>query len=269
MNKYVLPSAAALLILVIGISSFTPVMAVSRISLVPYLQVTTIPEDDQLRQTGVMLLGLNNDGVAQTPSAEYPTDLMSQHKLVITLNGLLVATSGIVIACNVAEKDKEGLPPDVTSGKDITTGRQFPEENLKTVVQDVGWAFICKPRWKDDGGLSVGVLDVYFVGPRNAAFIADHILVVHVTYTQGRQVFYGTEIQDICVLGHFETTAAAAYSAVTKYYLLGTLKTPTALPEKHYLLTAGDPLGNFAGCEDAALAQRMLAGVFPFATALD
>lgn len=259
MNKYVLPSVATLLILVIGISSFTPVMAVSRITLVPYLQVVTIPEDDQLRQTGVMSLGVTPEG---NNGGTMYTDFMSQHKLLITLNGLLVPTSGIVIACNVAEKDKEALPPDRTTGKSPLDKRQFPRENLKTVLVDVADMFICKPRWKP-GGMSVGVLDVYYTGAAaDTAFIADHILIVHVTYTVGRQVFYGTEIQDICVLGWSMDTV----HTVTKVYY-------TADPRPGYPDIAHtsdthdlspDPLKGWSGCEELALYQRHLLSLDPF-----
>lgn len=242
MNKFVLPSTAAFLILVIAISSFMPAAAVARITLTPYLQVVTIPEDDQLRQTGIMSLN-----VAEVTGEAY-LDLMSQHKLLITLNGLLVSTTGLVIACNVAEKDKEAVSRDVTTGKTISKNRQFPQENLKTTLIDVAQYFVCKPRWKP-GGLSVGVLDVYYTGPLTADFIADHILVVHVTYTVGRQIFYGTEMQDICVLG--KAVTGATVSMVSK-----------SNGDDHYLVD--DALGTYASCEEAALAQRAQLGVAPF-----
>lgn len=234
MNKYVLPSVAAFLILVIAFSSYTPAMAVTRITLAPSLTVVTIPEDDQLRQTGVMLLGM-----AMGP-ASGATDFLAQFKLVISINGVLVPTSGLTIACNVAEKDKITNPPDVTTGKTPTRNRQFPRELMETSLVDVADFFVCKPRWKP-GGYSVGVLDVYYIGAAaDPAFIADHILVVHVTYTVGRQVFYGTEIQDICVLGwsmQAATTSELLYPGETKYYI-------------------PDPLTGWAGCEELALYQR-------------
>jgi hypothetical protein len=231
-----------MLILVIAVSSFMPAAAVARIAVAPYLQVVTIPEDDQLRQTGIMSLN-----VAAVPGVAY-LDLMSQHKLLITLNGLLVSTTGLTIACNVAEKDKAAVPRDVTTGKTISKNRQFPEENLKTVIEDVAQYFVCKPRWKP-GGFAVGVLDVYFIGPHTADFIADHILVVHVTYTVGRQVFYGTEIQDICVLGKAMT--GATVTTVTK-----------SNGDPHQLVD--DALQGYSSCEEAALAQRAQLGVEPF-----
>jgi hypothetical protein len=248
-----------LLILVIGISSFTPVMAVSRITLVPFLQVVTIPEDDQLRQTGVMSLGI----AIPTGSGGYLyTDYMSQHKLLITLNGLLVSSSGIVVTCNVAEKDKEALPPDRTTGKSPLDKRQFPRENLKTVLVDVADMFVCKPRWKE--GTSVGVLDVYYTGAAaDSAFIADHILVVHVTYTVGRQVFYGTEIQDICVLGW---SMSNTVHAITKVYY--TADPRPGYPDiahnsdTHQLVQ--DAMVGWSSCEDLALYQRSFLDLDPF-----
>ena len=234
MNKYVLPSVAAFLILVIAFSSYTPAMAVTRITLAPSLTVVTIPEDDQLRQTGVMLLGMDEGPAALA------TDFLAQFKLVITINGVLVPTTGVTIACNVAEKDKITNPPDVTTGKTPTKNRQFPRELMETSLVDVADFFVCKPRWKP-GGYSVGVLDVYYTGAvADPAFIADHILVVHVTYTVGRQVFYGTEIQDICVLGWSMQAALSSdtlFPGEVKYYI-------------------PDPLVGWAGCEELALYQR-------------
>jgi hypothetical protein len=240
MNKYILPSAAAFLILVMAVSSFTPVMAVARITLTPTLEVVTIPEDDQIRNTGVMLLG-----IAPETGGYLATDFLSQHKMSITLNGLpLVYSNAVVIACNVAEKDKHTNPPWVTTGKSPTNERSFEREMLETELVDVAQFFVCKFRPKVDGyGVpwTIGVLDVYFTGPApDRAFIADHILTVHVMYTVGRQVFYGTEIQDICLLGWSMTQPTATVT----------------LPDNGgviYHIT--DPLGDWASCEQLAVYQ--------------
>jgi hypothetical protein len=245
MNKYILPSAAALLILVIAVSSVSPAIAVARITLAPYLVIQTIPEDDQIHNTGVMILGSAGQ------------KLWSQFKILITLQGVPVSTTGLVISCNVAEKDKELIPPDVPTGKPPTINRQFQAESVKTVVKDVADYFVCKPRWKSSyveadnskwpgvpahwasEGFAVGVLDVYYTGTDfGTTFIADHILVVHATYTVGRQVFYGTEIQDICVLGHSEgeMTGTTTIGGVTLNFF-------------------GDPLGEYASCDMAVLDQ--------------
>jgi hypothetical protein len=244
MNKYILPSAAAFLILVIAVSSYTPAMAVSRVVLAPFLQVVTIPQDDQVRNTGIIIL--NYAGTGSTSGTVYP-DYMAQYKLVITLNGALVSNAGIDITCNVAEKDKIINPLDVTTGKSPSKNRQFPRELMETEIKDVADMFECKERWKP-GGLSVGVLDVYYTGAAaDPAFIADHILVVHVTYTLGRQVFVGTEIQDICVLGWSFNTAGI---------------TSTVIGNEKVVLDP-NPLGNFQSCETAALAQLVAAGLWP------
>ena len=249
MNKYILPSAAALLILVIAVSSVSPAMAVARVTLAPYLVIQTIPEDDQIHNTGVMILA---GGAAASAK------LWSQFKILITLQGIPVSTTGLVISCNVAEKDKTTIPPDETTGKSPTKNRQFPQETVKTLVKDVAEFFVCKPRWKSmwvppevdslghpiagtgvwkSEGFAVGVLDVYYTGTDfGNTFVADHILVVHATYTVGRQVFYGSEIQDICIL---QTALGAAVETTTI----------DGVPLNFYM----DPLGEYVSCDMAVL----------------
>lgn len=244
MNKLILPSAAILLILVIAMSSFAPAAAM-RITLAPVLQVITIPQDDQLRQTGLMFLGL-------TDGKNKATDLMAQFKIIVLLNGHVVATSGrgitLTLKCNVIEKDKEALPPDTTKSKTVIVSRQFPRENLKTKLLDVADQFKCKPKWKPNGE-SVGVLDVYFIGPTVADYIADHILVVMVTYTIGAQTFKGDDMQDICILGW--PADDAIVHTVTK-----------SNGDTHDLVE--NPLGDWAGCEELALYERSVTGQEPF-----
>jgi hypothetical protein len=236
MNKYVLPSVAAFLILVIAFSSYTPAMAATRITLTPFLQVVTIPQDDQIRNTGVMILG---KGLTDTPANQLYPDLMAQFKIIVTLNGVIVPKSGVTIWCNVVEKDKVLNPPDVTTGKTPSTKRQFPREFASTKLVDVADMFVCKPHWKNNLE-AVGVLDVYFVGtPGDAAFIADHILVVGATYTTGRQTFVGAEIQDICILGW--SMEAAVYNTHPR--------------DLDYFAIYPDALGDYASCEALALYQ--------------
>jgi hypothetical protein len=215
-------------------------MAVARITLTPTLEVVTIPEDDQIRNTGVMLLGITPE-----TGGFLATDFLSQHKISITLNGLpLVYSSAVVIYCNVAEKDKFINPPWVTTGKSPTNLRQFQREMVETQLVDVAQFFVCKfrPKVVDGVPLTIGVLDVYFTGPApDPAFIADHILTVHVMYTVGRQVFYGTEIQDICLLGWSMTEPTATQSL------------PNNNNEAIYHIT--DPLGDWASCEQLAVYQ--------------
>jgi hypothetical protein len=248
MNKYILPSAAAFLILVIAVSSYTPAMAVSRITLAPFLQVVTIPQDDQVRNTGIIILNRTPVTIGALTGTAY-ADFMAQYKLVITLNGVLVNNALIDITCNVAEKDKIINKPDVTTGKSPSKNRQFPRELMETEIKDVADMFECKARWKP-GGLSVGVLDVYYTGAEgDAAFIADHIVVVHVTYTLGRQVFEGTEIQDVCVLGWSFNTVGITSTVI------GTNLEKVVLDPR--------PLMDYQSCETAALAQLLALGLWP------
>ena len=56
MNKRYLPAIASLLIIAVAMTSFMPVFAAlpTRLVAQPTLRVTTIAEDDELRETGVM-----------------------------------------------------------------------------------------------------------------------------------------------------------------------------------------------------------------------
>ena len=62
MNKHYLPAIASLLIIAIALSSFMPVFAAlpTRLVAQPTLRVTTIAEDDELRQTGVMWMATSH-----------------------------------------------------------------------------------------------------------------------------------------------------------------------------------------------------------------
>jgi hypothetical protein len=227
-----------------------PAAAVSRIVHGSYLDVVTIPEDDQLRQTGVMGLDL---AVPAGASGTRYLDFMSQHKIKVSLDGKLLATSGTgisyTITCNVIEKDKVAVPGEVTVSKTISRSRQFSRENLVTTLVDVASQFVCKPRWKPNG-MSVGVLDVYFIGPNTRDYIADHILVVEVTWTIGRQTFYGVDIQDICILG-WSMDRVMTYTKTNG--------------DTHQI--SPDPLTGWAGCEELALYQRHVLGIAPFSNA--
>jgi len=272
-RKYVIPVVACVLVLSMLFSISTPVLAqASRPVIGPTLEVTTIPEDDQKREKGIIILGLTPDpdmGVwpkdidtNELPPDQVAADYLSQHKLLVTYNGraLLWRQSGAadskeidepVVSCNVLEKDKAN-PVDDKWGEPT---EQFPAENLVTTLIDVSTEFECKPRWKEPAGYpgyyeSVGVLDVYFVLPEDADpanWIADHILVVTVTLVVGRAIILGSDIQDICVLGW-------AMDTNTKY-----ITKPDGGDDYHF--TWPDPLGPFVSCEEAATWQRYYLGL--------
>jgi len=255
MNRKLVPVLAVFLVLVALFGS-TPLSYALVPTFGPKLEVWTIPQDDQKRDKGIVILGL--DGIHPTCTTDStkatttvplcgPQDLMSQHKLLVTWNGLpltwVQGTVGVNIVCNVLEKDKVNVVPDPKTG----TGKQGSWENLMTNLVDVSDKFICKPRWKSPTpGLleSVGVLDVYYVGPYDGHWIADNILVVEAFITVGRTVVWGSDIQDICVLG---------FGGDPKY----TLTKPDGT--KHYIWR--NALNPYVSCEDVALLQRDWLGI--------
>jgi hypothetical protein len=81
-------------------------------------------------------------------------------------------------------------------------------------------------------------------------YISDYVLVVGAIYLIGRTSIFGTEIQDICVLGwpmSPEGGAAEPIWVITK---------PSG--DFHYVFD--NPLGPYMSCEDAALFQKTTLG---------
>jgi hypothetical protein len=87
-------------------------------------------------------------------------------------------------------------------------------------------------------------------------WIADNIMVVEAFFTVGRTVVFGSDIQDICVLGWVPTGP-----------LNTQILTPLAPP---FSITKPDgtvhnmwptPMSTFVGCEELALAQRDILGI--------
>jgi hypothetical protein len=295
MNRKLIPAVAGLLVLLTVLGT-TPSLSFAQTTLAfgPQLQVITIPQDDQIRKKGIIILGLDGaidpatglglkdsngnpistclDPVSYAAAVKAngndPTgipppcaaqDLMSQHKLLVTYNGLPMTwhigstEPQPLVFCNFVEKDKVNVVPDPKTGD----GKQGSWENLMTALVDVSNDFVCKVRWKSPApGVyeSVGVLDVYYKGAFDGHFIADTILVVEASLTLGRTVIFGSDIQDVCVLGWGIPWQAPASEVMLPYYYItkpdGTL---------HYLWDI--PLGAYASCEDAALVQRQLLGI--------
>jgi len=243
MNKRYLPIIAAVLI-AMSCTAIVPVLAQvvtlpTFIYAAPTLTVVTIAQDDQARKTGVMWLATTE--ATYTAGTSPATDVMSQFKILVSYNGVPVTPTSLY--CQVVEKDKYNPIKD----------RQFPTENLETVPKDVSDWFVCKFRWGKPG---VGVLDVYYVGPGTPVSIADYVLVVGANYAVGRNTVYGTDIQDICILGWPVAQTTTPDWIITKPD--GTL---------HYIYA--DPLSNWGAvpavvwksCEDVALMQRAQLGV--------
>jgi len=222
LDKKILPAIASLLVLGALLSLVVPAFAQMPALAIagPTLVVRTIAEDDQIRKTGVIILGMTPPGLPEPPFST--ADWLAQFKISITYNG--IAVNATTLYCQVIEKDKYNPIKD----------QQFPAENLKTVPKDQSGLFVCK--WRS-GKPGIGVLDVYYVGTAAAEYIADYVLVVSASYTIGRTVVYGTDMQDICVLGWRVT--------------------PSIQDDGFQF----DPLGSYVSCEDAALAEKDAAGL--------
>lgn len=262
MNKRYLPAIAALLIAV-TCTSFLPALAQvttcpngstlpclpAYLYANPTLTVVTIAQDDQLKNTGVMWFAVDQPTFMGTAVPAFAAhDLMSQFKIIVSYQGVPVTPTNFY--CQVVEKDK--VNP--------IKNQQAPWENLVTKVTDVSGLFVCK--WRP-GKPGVGVLDVYYTGPMNAAHIADYVLVVGASFTVGHTVIYGTEAQDICILG-WPTFNILAPGPIPN-------PMPTTLPSYQITKPDGtthwiyaDALWGFVSCEDAALTEKALLG-FPIA----
>jgi hypothetical protein len=238
MNKRFVPVIASLLIIAVALTSFMPVFAdlPTRLVAQPTLRVTTIAEDDEARETGVMWMASSVGNFIASPQVTTGQDLLAQFKIIVSYNG--VPTTPTSTYCQFVEKDKANPLKD----------QQFTAENLKSVPKETE-NFVCKFRWGKPG---VGVIDVYYIGDFAAQYIADYILVVGVDLTVGRTTVWGTEIQDICLLGWPLTT------------------TPTYIVTKpdgtaHYIFaepfTLGAGLPVWMSCEDVALMQKDLLGI--------
>jgi len=280
MNHKFVQTVAAFLIVGIVLSAVPLSYAQTTIlSFGPKLEVVTIPQDYQEANTGVMILGLGTGVLGAPALTGAPTDFMSQHKLLITYNGMTltwaVGTPGPLVFCNFLEKDKVNVVADPKTG----LGKQGSYENLMTTLVDVSAKFICKVRWKSPapGVLeSAGVLDVYYTGPNlfpvldsfgtntNLAtaksvgyWIADTIMVVEASLGVGRTVIFGSDLQDICVLGWAVTGNGAGPGSMTPVAPTWIITKPDGT--QHYIWQ--NPMGAFHSCEDIALAQRDLLGI--------
>jgi len=312
MNRKILPVVAAFLILLTTFSAvpFTFAQTLS-VTFGPNLVVTTIAQDDQVRETGIIILGLwpfpttnpthgnfppgllpyNPALNPIPPTCTYdptkvtwdpidnpsgvnlcgPQDLLSQHKILVTYNGKTLTwregdtVQVPVINCNVIEKDKVNVVPDPKTGK----GKQFSQENLMTKLEDTSDKWVCKVRWKSPapGVLeSVGVLDVYYVGPFDANYIADYILNVDASVAIGRTVIFGSDIQDICVLGLPFPWILVGIAKPEFYTISNEPGFATfldfashAVQTTHFVFVTA--LGPFTSCTDLALVERQQAGI--------
>ena len=213
----------------------------------PQVRVETVAEDDEARSEGIMVICPGGSiPPGDTRAADLDTcdddnddiweDIHASYKLSTVFEGIPVEPTAVM--CMVVRND-------IVS----PSAPQIPEEVIATESTDVTDRFVCMIRPLAPG---IGVLDVYYTGPDAAEAVGTYELVVQAILTVGSRVYYGTDIQDLCVLGWPFNDA-------------GTNKTfsvdaSTEVGLKH-LKRAPHPLDGFAGCNDAALFQRELLGL--------
>lgn len=217
------------------------IIAILIVPLLSYARLTvkTIPQEDQMRQKGIMILcPLANFGEPGSfdfcaAEFEFPENVVfdphTEHKLhVEDANGNNVDPDSI--KCTIIEKDVCHVPFSKTGG------RQFDAEVEATNLVDISNRFICKYRKDKEPGL--GVLEVYFTGPRSPLFIGDHILKIEAEKDGDK----GSEIQDICIIGFPFTGELGAFGV--------------DWPEDGFKIKFADPLFPFASCKNLALFER-------------
>jgi hypothetical protein len=202
--------------------------------------VQTVAEDDEVRNEGIMVLcptlplpagaGVADADTCNDNNDDIWEDLHASYELSTAYEGVPVEAT---IFCMVVRKD--AVSPSAP---------QFSEEVIVTEPTDVSDRFVCMTRPVAPG---VGVLDVYYVGPSAAEAVGAYALIVQAAVTVGPRVYYGTDTQDLCVLGwpFNDGLANRTFSADAS----------TEVGLRH-LKRAMHPLDGFAGCKDAALYQR-------------
>jgi len=281
MNKYkrVLSTMVGSWVVFMLLMVFGPLLSPSYAELV----IQTIPQDDQLREKGIIILCPPQEAeepgfceeekrddlffpcaserrVLGTPDiigfpvcVSSDTDFHAEYKVDIRRNGVNVNAD---IECIVLEKD---------------VCRSGGGEG--TIIKDVTDFFTCKFR-QDGINPGVGVIDIYFnelglLQFDRSAFIGDHILKVVARAGNDR----GSEIQDICILG-FATCRGfdprfqvdSQFSDDCRFFgqevpfggdwfYTPNFFTSVFSSGQPYTIFA-DPLYPFASCKDAALWER-------------
>jgi len=212
-------------------SNFTSVLAALNASQAkPLLDIKILAEDDPIRNTGIMVLGILPPG-ATPGSAGYQTgsDLIARYKITIAYNGIPITPSGVFMQV----LKKTVMNP---------SSKQFPKESLASELTDESDKFVLIYRPVAPG---VGELDVYYIGPTDREYVAEYTLVIMAFFRIGRSTIYGTDLQSLCVLGW----SMDSYTGVT------------TLPDGSQYYAWMNALGQFVSCDDAVLAQRIWLGL--------
>jgi len=246
-RRFFLIVVASLLIFSLILSSFgAPSQAAESVTVLRYtptLGVKLIAEDDQLRDTGIIVLGLLP---IPPPVGQTGVDLIATYKLMITLNGIPVKPDYLVIA--VLNKTKVNI---LITTPPTPPARQFPSESLRTNLTDVSYDFVGKYRSTSYASGSMAglyVLDIYYIGPITPSAINDYMVLVQAGMNVGSKTIWGEALTDLCILGWSMSSSNFAI----------------LLPDGSTLHVWDNPLGSFTSSDDAVLWQKHVLGVgFP------
>jgi len=206
------------------------------------LEIQTIPQEDQLRKKGIMILcpdSFSYSFCSYFKEVSQVRDTHAEYKIDIRLNGENVHPD--FFTCNVIEKEVCHIPPEKGGFAGEATELFDVTSHFKCVLNDS----------EKDGA---GVLEVYYIGnPEDARFIGDHILKVEACVGG----VCGAEIQDLCILG--EPTCDSFRDCTSES------KEPNFFfPVKwsserlETIFKFADPIYPFASCKNLALWQREL-----------
>jgi len=227
MKAYYAPAVASALIAIVMLTSIAPAAATYPSSIRVNIKLTA--EDDQVRRTGIMVLGSSGEPGGWPFLYSAGWDYFAQYQLVIDFQG--IPTAPDYFLCQVLKMDMVN-PPILPPGT-----RQFSSESLKTKLTDATMNVVCKLRSISAG---VGVLDLYWTGGLSNDNIADYMIVISAGLKIGKVTIWGTDSVDLCVLGFSMDSNVYAFT----------------MPDGTVRYTWVNPMSGFFSCQDAVWWQR-------------
>lgn len=220
------------------------------------LEVRLIPQDDQVRQKGIMILCPDESPCSETTrqlnskiEVSADSDFIARYKVSFRANGVNIDPDQIICTVVLKEVCTVKVP-------------QFNTEEEGTELINVSDKFICKYRQAIPTNTpGVGVIDLYYIGATNpASEIGDHVLRVEAKANRPpgppgppplTQQVTGSDISDLCVLG-FPVCRDEGISCTDDHFFSFEVVDPSV----ETFIKSSDSLFPFASCEDAAVWQR-------------
>jgi len=211
---------------------------------------------------------IDPQGILLSTDTIFWQDKLAQFKFMVSVDNGLPGSNGYVgvpliqlinagqafFFCNVYEKDK--VEPKIPQGS---------YEILKTALVDVSAFYVCKLRPSGEAG--VYVVDLYYLGPQTSEFVSENIVALKVELMPAATGFkvpvWGIDEQNLCVLSWpFADPFRGGFITMPGDLVSDWQKFPRLIPKPEHRWIPGfpNPLGNYAGCDDAALYQRYLLG---------